>query len=285
MKSLPLWVIKQERCILAVTDIIVRFIEFIGRAIAIFWRVFISFSEELGRIMLLVCSIIKQLILPPFELKNTFKQMVEVGIKSMPVVLITAVFTGMVLALQSYTGFRRFNAEIMVGTVVALSMTRELGPVLTGLIVTGRAGAAMAAELGTMRVTEQIDALETLATNPVKYLIVPRFVAGIIMLPSLTVIADFIGIIGGYFVTVVLLGANSSVYWKRTWDYLEIDDIYNGLIKSCFFGAAIAIISCYKGFYTHGGAEGVGKATTGAVVISSMTILISDYFLSAWLFK
>lgn len=264
---------------------VIKFIECVGRAITIFWYTFIAFSEELGRILLLLCSSIKQLILPPFEVKNTLKQIIEIGIKSMPVVLITAVFTGMVLALQSYTGFKRFNAEVLVGTVVALSITRELGPVLTGLIVAGRAGAAMAAELGTMRVTEQIDALETLATNPVKYLIVPRFIAGLIMLPALTVIADFIGIIGGYFVTVNLLGANSTVYWRRTWDYLETSDIYNGLIKACFFGAAIAIISCYKGFYTQGGAEGVGKATTGAVVLSSMTILISDYFLSAWLFK
>ncbi|MBI4690270.1 MAG: ABC transporter permease [Nitrospirae bacterium] len=261
------------------------FIEFIGRIISKFWYTFMLFTEELGRIILLVCSTMKQIISPPAEFKNTSKQMVEIGIKSMPVVLITAVFTGMVLALQSYTGFKRFNAEFLVGTVVALSVTRELGPVLTGLIVAGRAGASMAAELGTMRVTEQIDALETLATNPVKYLIVPRFIAGVIVLPSLTVVADIIGIVGGYFVTVVLLGANSALYWRRTWDYLEMDDIYNGLIKSCFFGGAIAIISCYKGFYTEGGAEGVGKATTGAVVLSSMTILISDYFLSAWLFK
>jgi phospholipid/cholesterol/gamma-HCH transport system permease protein len=164
-------------------------------------------------------------------------------------------------------------------------MTRELGPVLTGLIVAGRAGAAMAAELGTMRVTEQIDALETLATNPIKYLIVPRFIAGSLMLPALATVADITGIIGGYFVTVRLFETSSIVYWKRTWDYLEVSDIYSGLIKSAFFGASIALISCYKGFYTRGGAEGVGKATTGAVVLSSMTILISDYFLSAWLFK
>jgi phospholipid/cholesterol/gamma-HCH transport system permease protein len=262
-----------------------KFLEFIGSLITVFWHTFMHFTEELGRVILLLCSTIKQLILPPFEIKNTFKQVVEIGIRSMPVVLITAVFTGMVLAHQSYTGFQRFNAEVLVGTVVALSMTRELGPVLTGLIVAGRAGAAMAAELGTMRVTEQIDALETLATNPVKYLIVPRFIAGLIILPSLTVVADVIGIIGGYFVTVGILGANSAVYWRRTWDYLETEDIYNGLIKACFFGGAIAIISCYKGFYTSGGAEGVGKATTGAVVLSSMTILISDYFLSVWLFK
>ncbi len=264
---------------------LLRPVEYIGHAITIFWDSFMRFTEELGRVMILISYVLKQIILPPFEIKNTLKQIVEIGIKSMPVVLITAVFTGMVLALQSYTGFKRFNAEVMVGTVVALSITRELGPVLTGLIVAGRAGAAMAAELGTMRVTEQIDALETLATNPVKYLVVPRVIAGTVILPSLTIIADIIGILGGFFVTVFMLGANSSVYWKRTWDYLEISDIYNGLIKACFFGAAIALISCYKGFYTQGGAEGVGKATTGAVVLSSMTILISDYFLSAWLFK
>jgi phospholipid/cholesterol/gamma-HCH transport system permease protein len=253
-------------------------IEFIGRYITVF-------AGEFGRILLLLGSTIKQMILPPFEIRNTFKQMVEIGIKSLPVVLITAVFTGMVLALQTYTGFKRFGAEALVSSVVALSMTREMGPVLTGLIVAGRAGAAMAAELGTMRVTEQIDALETLATNPIKYLIVPRFLSGMIMLPALTVVADIIGILGGYAVTVGFYGASSTVYWRRTWDHLEINDINNGLIKACFFGASIALISCYKGFVASGGAEGVGKATTGAVVLSFMTILISDYFLSAWLFK
>ncbi len=210
--------------------------------------------------------------------------MQEIGINSVPVVLITAVFTGMVLALQTFTGFKRFGAESLVGSVVALSMTREMGPVLTGLIVAGRAGAAMAAELGTMRVTEQIDALETLATKPVKYLIVPRFLSGLFMLPSLTILADIIGILGGYAVAVGLFRLNSVLYWKRTWDVMETGDIYHGLVKAAFFGAAISLISCYKGFYTSGGAEGVGKATTGAVVISFMTILISDYFLSAWLF-
>ena len=211
--------------------------------------------------------------------------MLEIGVNSLPVVLITAVFTGMVLALQSYTGFKRFGAEGLVGSVVALSMTRELGPVLTALIVAGRAGAAMAAELGTMRVTEQIDALETLAKNPVKYLVVPRFVSGLVMLPALAVVADIVGITGGYFVSVVLLKTNVTTYMRMTWDYLQMEDIYNGLIKACFFGAALSLISCYKGFYTKGGAEGVGKATTGAVVLSFMAILISDYFLSAWLFE
>jgi phospholipid/cholesterol/gamma-HCH transport system permease protein len=256
----------------------VRLIELLGHYITVF-------AEELGSLLLLFYSTIKQMILPPFEIRNTFKQMLEIGVRSVPVVLITAVFTGMVLALQTYTGFKRFGAEALVGSVVALSMTREMGPVLTGLIVAGRAGAAMAAELGTMRVTEQIDALETLATNPIKYLIVPRFLSAIVMLPALTIVSDIIGILGGYAITVGFYGTSSTVYWHRTWNYLEVNDINNGLIKACFFGGSIALICCYKGFAASGGAEGVGKATTGAVVVSFMTILVSDYFLSAWLFK
>ena len=246
-------------------------------------RLIIVFAGQIGSILLFFFNTIKQLIQPPIELRNTLKQMMEVGIRSLPVVLITAVFTGMVLALQSYTSFKRFGAESLVGSVVALSMTRELGPVLTSLIVAGRAGAAMAAELGTMRVTEQIEALETLATNPVKYLVAPRFAAGVIMLPCLSIITDIIGILGGYVVTVGYFGASSVVYWNRTWYFLEASDIYSGLVKACFFGAFISVISCHRGFYALGGAEGVGKATTSAVVLSSMTILISDYFLSAWL--
>jgi len=248
-------------------------------------KLIIGFTQEAGRMLLLLYDALRHAVRPPYDIRNILKQMLEVGVMSVPVVLITAIFTGMVLALQTYTGFRRFGAESFVGTVVALSMTREMGPVLTGLIVAGRAGAAMAAELGTMRVTEQIDALETLATNPVKYLVVPRFIAGIVMLPALTVISDIVGITGGYLITVGHFKASSSEYWRRTWDFLENEDIYNGLIKACFFGAAIALICCYKGFYTRGGAEGVGKGTTGAVVVSFMAILISDYFLSAWLFK
>ncbi|MDH4027734.1 MAG: ABC transporter permease [Nitrospirota bacterium] len=256
----------------------VELIEYIGGLVE-------DVLEGIGRVIVLFYSVMKGIFKPPLEIRNTVRQMLEIGVNSLPVVLITAVFTGMVLALQSYTGFKRFGAEGLVGSVVALSMTRELGPVLAALIVTGRAGASMAAELGTMRVTEQIDALETMATNPVKYLVIPRFLSGMTMLPALTIVTDIVGISGGYFVTVVLLGASSKTYMRTTWDFLEVADIYNGLIKACFFGAAFSLISCYKGFYTRGGAEGVGRATTGAVVYSSMTILISDYFLSAWLFK
>ena len=257
---------------------LVRFIEFIG---AVTERP----AQGLGRIILLFFSVLKYLVKPPFDFKNIVRQMLEVGVNSVPVILITALFTGMVLALQTYTGFKRFGAEGLVGSVVALSMTRELGPVLSALMLTGRAGSAMAAELATMRVTEQIDALETLATNPIKYLIVPRFLSGIIMLPALVIFANILGILGGYYVAVVLFGMSSNSYMRTTWEYLQMQDIYSGLIKACFFGAVFTLICCYKGFNAVGGAEGVGKATTSAVVYSSMTVLISEYFLSAWLFQ
>jgi len=242
------------------------------------------FIRETGKIMILFVQTLSWMVRPPLQGREIVKQMEEVGVRSFPVVIITAAFTGMVLALQSYTGFKRFGAETMVGTVVALSVTRELGPVLTGLMVSGRVGSAMAAELGTMRVTEQIDALYTLATNPIKYLIVPRFLAAVIMLPILVVFADAIGILGGYLVSVRILGTNPTLYIRRTWDYLEFSDLYSGLLKAFIFGMIIATISCYQGFFAEGGAEGVGRATTKAVVLSSLTILISNYFITAFLF-
>lgn len=254
-----------------------KYIEKLGRFVS-------SFILEAGGIVLFTVKTLRQLFTLPFDTKLIILQMLSIGVRSFPVVFITSIFTGMVLALQTYTGFKRFGAETMVGSVVALSMTRELGPVLTGLIVTGRAGAAIAAEIGTMRVTEQIDALETLATNPLKYLVIPRFLAGLFMLPALTVLSDIIGINGGFIVSAGIYKMSSSLYWRRVWDYLELGDFYNGLIKAAFFGASMALICCYKGYYTEGGAEGVGKATTQAVVLASMTILVSDYFLSAWLF-
>jgi len=207
-----------------------------------------------------------------------------VGVNSLTVVAITGIFTGMVLALQTYYGFRLFGGESLVGATVALSMTRELGPVITSLMVTGRAGSAMAAELGTMRVTEQIDALYSMSVNPIQFLVVPRIIAGIIMLPVATVISDFIGVAGGYFVGVKLLKINSGIFMARIIEFVELQDIFNGLIKSACFGLILALVGCYKGFFTTGGAEGVGRATTQAVVISSVAILISDYLLTAVMF-
>ena len=240
--------------------------------------------EELGKIIVLLLSVLTWMVRPPLKAKNIFKQMEFVGVKSIFVVVLTGTFTGMVLALQSYHGFRLFSAESMVGTAVALSMTRELGPVLTALMVTARAGSAMAAELGTMRVTEQIDALYVMAANPVKHLIVPRVIAGVIMLPFLTVVSDFVGIAGGYLVGVELLEINSGSFVRNIIRHLDMEDIYNGLIKAAVFGLILSLIGCYKGFNTRGGAEGVGRATTEAVVLASVSILVSDYFLTAIMF-
>ena len=239
------------------------------------------YVEELGKIIVLFLSVLTWMFRRPFKARNIFKQMEFVGVKSTFVVVLTGAFTGMVLALQSYNGFRRFSAESMVGTAVALSMTRELGPVLTGLMVTARAGSAMAAELGTMRVTEQIDALYVMAANPIKHLIVPRVVASVIMVPFLTIISDFIGIAGGYLVGVGLLDINSGTFLRNITRHLVMGDIFNGLIKVAFFGLLLSLIGCYKGFNTRGGAEGVGRATTEAVVLASISILVSDYFLTA----
>lgn len=240
--------------------------------------------EEMGKILLLFASIIAWTFSPPLKLRNIFKQMEFVGVKSIFVVVLTGTFTGMVMALQGYHGFRMFSAESLVGGTVALGMTRELGPVLTSLMVTARAGSAMAAELGTMRVTEQIDALYVMAANPVKHLIVPRVIAGVLMTPLLTVISDFVGILGGYFVGVQILGINPGVFIKNITRLVDLNDIYNGLIKAACFGLILSVVGCYKGFNTKGGAEGVGRATTEAVVLASITILVSDYFLTAIMF-
>lgn len=238
---------------------------------------------EIGGVLLFLVQTVRAMFRRPFYLRNTLKQMEQIGVNSVPVVLTTALSTGMVLALQSYTGFKRFGAETLIGTVVSLSMTRELGPVLTGLMVAGRAGAAMAAELGTMRVTEQIDALSTLATDPIGYLVVPRFVASTVMMFFLAILGMMIGVTGGYFVGVKVLGTNPVTYINNSINYAEVSDIWYGLVKALVFGAVIGLIGCYKGFSTEGGAEGVGKATTGAVVVSCMLILILDYFLTALL--
>ena len=239
--------------------------------------------REMGAVIIFCGQTFRWTFSRPFYFKNLLKQMEQIGVNSVPVVLTTAISTGMVLALQSYTGFKRFGAQSLIGAVVSLSMTRELGPVLTGLMVAGRAGASMAAELGTMRVTEQIDALYTLATNPMKYLVVPRFLASTIMMFFLSALGMYIGILGGYFVGVKVLGTNPTTYMNQSINNTTMSDIWYGLIKSLVFGAVVGLIGCYKGFTTEGGAEGVGKATTGAVVVSCMLILILDYFLSALL--
>ncbi len=237
-----------------------------------------------GRCVSLLGLTLRGLFRRPFDGKAIATQVVRVGVDGLPVVLLTSVFTGAVLALQTYTGFQRFHAEAYVGSVVALSMLRELAPVLTGLMVTGRSGSAMAAEIGSMRVTEQVDALVALATDPVQYLFVPRVLAGVIVLPMLVVLANALGIAGGWLVAVRLLGANPVVYVNNTFQYLDLNDLWSGLIKAAVFGLLLTLIGCQQGFDTRGGAEGVGRSTTAAVVLGSLAILISDFFLTKVLF-
>lgn len=255
-----------------------EFFESIGRLVQ-------SGLVATGRMAIMLYQAVMWFFVPPFKLRNIFKQMEFVGVKSMFVVVLTGSFTGMVLAYQSFHALKKFGAESLVGASVGLSMARELGPVLTALIVTGRVGSAMATELGTMKVTEQIDALSTMAVNPLKHLVVPRILAGILMLPFLTIIADFVGMLGGYFVGVKVLNINSGVFIGRTLDFVGTGDIFNGLIKAAIFGLILSLVACYQGFYTSGGAAGVGKAATSAVVLSSVLIFIADYFLTSMMFQ
>lgn len=237
-----------------------------------------------GGMALMLFQALMWMFIPPLKLRNIFKQMEFVGVRSLFVVVLTGAFTGAVMALQSYNALKRFGAESLVGPTVALSMARELGPVLTGLMVTGRAGSAMATELGTMRVTEQIDALYTMAVNPVKYLVSPRILAGVLMLPVLTIVTDFVGVVGGYIVGVKMLNINSGVYIGRTVDFVKPQDIFDGLIKAAVFGLILSLVACYHGFNTVGGAAGVGDSATKSVVLGCVLILISDYFLTSVMF-
>lgn len=247
-------------------------------------RFFLAFLSHVGRLSAFAGVAVSHLVRPPFYPRLIARSMVEVGYFSLPVVGLTAVFTGMVLALQSYSGFSRFAAEGAVATVVVLSITRELAPVLAGLMVAGRIGASMAAEIGTMRVTEQIDALTTLSTNPFKYLVAPRLLAGLLMVPFLVLVADIIGVFGGYIVGVYKLGFNSSSYISRTWEYLEPLDVISGLTKAAVFGFLISLMGCYHGYYSKGGAQGVGAATTNSVVSAAIMILVFNYAITALFF-
>jgi phospholipid/cholesterol/gamma-HCH transport system permease protein len=248
-------------------------------------RTLLVFFEATGRLSLFAFTAIAHCVRPPFYPRLIGRQMIEIGYYSLPVVGLTAIFTGMVLALQSYTGFARFSAESAVPNVVVVSITRELGPVLAALMVAGRVGAAMAAEIGTMRVTEQIDALDTLATNPFKYLIAPRLIAGLTMMPLLVVVADVIGVFGGYVVSVYKLGFNPYIYLKNTLDFMEFQDVASGLVKAAAFGFIITLMGCYHGYNSKGGAQGVGAATTNAVVSASILILSFNYLITEMFFS
>ncbi|MEO0393891.1 MAG: ABC transporter permease [Pseudomonadota bacterium] len=252
--------------------------------LALIGRAFLGMLAQIGQLTIFTATALRHLVTPPYFPRIVGRQLMQMGFYSLPVVGLTALFTGMVLALQSYTGFSRFQAEGAVATVVVLSMTRELGPVLAGLMVAGRVGASIAAEIGTMRVTEQIDALWTLSTNPFKYLIAPRLLAGTITLPLLVIMADSIGVMGGYLIGVYVLDFNSAAYLQNTVEFLKPIDVLSGLAKAAVFGFIVALMGCYQGYYSGRGAQGVGKATTNAVVTASILILTFNYIITELFF-
>jgi len=241
----------------------------------------------MGQLTLFMLNSVSHFVRPPIYFRLIGRQMIDVGYYSLPVVGLTTLFSGMVIALQSYTGATRVTADAAlenVTAVVVLSITRELAPVLAGLMVAGRIGASMAAEIGTMRVTEQIDALTTLSTNPIKYLVVPRIIAGLTMLPLLVLVGDVIGVFGGYVIGVFKLDFNPALYIQKTYNFLEYIDVISGLVKAAVFGFVVTLLGCYMGYHSSGGAQGVGAATTNAVVASAILILILNYLISQLFF-
>ena len=247
-------------------------------------RAALGLCRTIGALAVFAAEGLSHIVRPPLYGRMFARAFVEFGYFSLPVVALTAIFSGMVIALQSFTGFSRFNAESAVASIVVLSVVRELGPVLAGLMVAGRVGAAMAAEIGTMRVTDQIDALGTLSTNPMKYLVAPRLLAGTLALPLLVVVADILGVLGGYIVATVKIGLNPTGYLNNTFSFMTTADVVSGLAKAAVFGFLIALMGCYHGYNSRGGAEGVGAATTSAVVAASILILAGDYVLTELFF-
>ncbi|GHF28833.1 ABC transporter permease [Kordiimonas sediminis] len=252
--------------------------------LAIVGSVFLASLAEVGRVFSFAAHAVSHLVRPPIYWRIILKQMWLIGYNSLPVVGLTALFTGAALAQQIYVGGSRFNAENVVPGVVVIAIVRELGPVLGGLMVAGRVSSAMAAELGTMRVTEQIDALVTLSTDPFKYLITPRLMAAVITLPMLVLIANIIGIMGGYVIGTERLGLNAGNYLQVTYDYLEKADVYSSLVKAAVFGFIIALMGSYHGYISRGGAQGVGKATTNAVVSAFIVILLANLIITVIVF-
>lgn len=241
--------------------------------------------KGLGDFALMGSQVVRLMFKKPFRMNLLVNQMEFIGVKSWFIIVLTGTFTGMVFALQTYRGFAKFGSQALVGAISVMAITRELAPVFTSVMVTARAGSAMAAELGTMRVTEQIDALNTMAVNPVHYLVVPRVLATTLMLPFLTILFDFVGVLGCYFVAVSLLGIDPGDFVGRILEVIRVADIFQGVFKSVVFGFLLSLIGCYKGFHSEGGAKGVGAATVQGVVFACITILVGDYFLTALLFQ
>ncbi len=245
----------------------------------------VTLLEDLGAFVQFCGQFFRWLFEKPFRWNHMIQQINRIGVDSTPIILLVSLFTGAVFALQTGYAFRLFNAETLVGATVGLSLTREIAPVFAALMVTARAGSSMAAEIGTMRVTEQIDALESMAVSPIHYLLVPRLLASTFVLPLLTTLFNFVGFLGAYLVGVVLLEIPAGPFMARMRHYVDGDDLYAGLFKAAIFGFLLSAISCYQGYKTSGGAAGVGKATTRAVVMASVTILVVDYFLTQWILE
>lgn len=253
--------------------------------LAVIGRIVFSFLQAAGRLGIFATTAISHMFTPPFYFRSLLKQMMTIGYYSLPVVGLTALFTGAALALNIYEGGSRFNAESAVPSIVVIGLVRELGPVLCGLIVAGRVSASMAAELGTMRVTEQIDAMVTLSTDPFKYLIAPRIIATTLMMPfMLVIVADSVGVMGGFLIATGKLGFNPGNYMTTTMDFLEVADIYASLTKAAVFGFFIALMGCFHGYHSSGGAQGVGIATTNAVVSACILILLTNYMVTEMFF-
>lgn len=254
-------------------NLVVAGVEAVGRAVVVP-------VEELGRATRMLVGGFVNVFVPPFRLRLIVQQMEFVGVRSLPIILLTSFFTGAVFTVQGYRFLSMVDVEGLVGGTVGVSLTRELGPSLTALLVAGRAGSAMAAEIGSMRVSEQIDALEAMAVDPINYLVKPRLVATTLVMPLLTAVYDAVGILGSYLVAIYVVGMSPPSYTVRLWDWVDWDDVWTGLVKSVVFGVIIAVVSAYKGFATTGGARGVGEATTSSVVVSSVVILVTNYFLT-----
>ncbi|MEM6679422.1 MAG: ABC transporter permease [Pseudomonadota bacterium] len=246
---------------------------------------FLGLCQGAGALAIFLASTLRHLVTPPFYFSEFARQLVRIGYHSLPVVGLTTLFTGGALALQIWSGGSRFGAETVVPSIVAIGMTRELGPVLCGLMVAGRVSASIAAEIGTMRVTEQIDALTTLSTNPMKYLVAPRVLAATLTLPLLALVGDIIGIYGAFLVGVHRLGFNPSTFLQTTWDFLTFWDVASGLVKAAVFGFIVALVGCYQGYASGRGAQGVGQATRTAVVQASILILAANFVLTDLFFS
>lgn len=247
-----------------------------------FGRVSLAVVQQAGGMTLFLLEGLGLALVPPFRFRRLLQELYLIGVRSIPIILLTAAFAGMVLALQGYYTLRQYGSEGALGSAVALSLIREMGPVLTGIMVSARAGSAVTAEIGIMRITEQLDALDTMAVNPMQYVVMPKMLAGLIAVPLLTAMFDVMGILGGYLVGVILLGISSGTYFSSMIQSVVPLDINGGLVKSVVFGLTVILVACYKGYYTEHGAEGVSKATNQTVVLSAVLVLGWDYLLTSF---